>query len=260
MRTIVFVLSALVFTTYWGMGCILAGLFRVRYVAGGIYDKCQRGYARSILRATGITVTMDGAERLAAEGPQILVVNHSSFFDILALLAELPVYGKFIAKKELYAIPIFGGAIKAAGHVRIDRGNRSQAFSAYEDAAKQMAEKKLTIIIYPEGTRTRDGELLPFKKGPFVFAIGSQAPVIPVYVGGAFDIQPKGSVQVKGRRMHIAIGEPIPTAGLTMDERDGLVDRARSAVVALKARVDPLLQSERSASIGSTFEARRAGR
>ena len=243
MRTIAYLLAALVFTTWYGMGCILAGLFRVPYVAGGIYDQCQQRYALAILRWTGIAVTMDGAERLAKEGPQILVVNHSSFFDILALLAHLPVYGKFIAKKELYAIPIFGGAIRAAGHVRIDRGNRSQAFSAYEDAAKQMAEKKLTIIIYPEGTRTRTGDLLPFKKGPFVFAIGSGAPVIPVYVGGAFDIQPKGSVQVKGRRMHIAIGEPIPTAGLSMDERDGLVDRARDAVLALKARVDPMLSS-----------------
>ena len=169
-----------------------------------------------------------------------LVQHH---FDILALLAWLPVYGKFIAKKELYAIPIFGGAIKAAGHVRIDRGSRSQAFNAYEDAAKQMAEKKLTIIIYPEGTRTRTGELLPFKKGPFVFAIGSEAPVIPVYVGGAFTIQPKGSVQVKGRRMHIAIGVPIPTAGLAMDERDGLAERARNAMLALKSRVDPMLSA-----------------
>jgi len=243
MRTIVYLVAALVFTTWYGLGCIIAGLFRVPYAEGGIYDRCQRGYARAILRATGITVTMDGDDRLAKQGPQILVVNHSSFFDILALLAWLPVYGKFIAKKELYAIPIFGGAIKAAGHVKIDRGNRTQAFSAYEDAAKQMQEKHLTIVIYPEGTRTRTGELLPFKKGPFVFAIGSKAPVIPVYVGGAFDIQPKGSVAVRGRRMHIAIGEPIPTAGLDMDGRDALVDQARDAVVALKARVDPMLVS-----------------
>lgn len=238
MRTIAYLVAALVYTTWYGMGCIIAGLFRVPYVKGGIYDKCQSRYARAILRATGIEVTMDGLENLAPEGPQILVVNHSSFFDILALLAFLPVYGKFIAKKELYGIPIFGAAIKAAGHVRLDRGNRGQAFSAYEDAAKQMKQKRLTIVIYPEGTRTRTGELLPFKRGPFVFAIGSQAPVIPVYVGGAFDIQPKGSVAVRGRRMHIAIGEPIQTAGITMDERDGLVDRARDAMLALKARVD----------------------
>jgi 1-acyl-sn-glycerol-3-phosphate acyltransferase len=241
MRTIAYLAALLVFTTYYGLQCIIAGLFRVPYVEGGIYDRCQRRYGMSILRATGMDVTVDGAERIAAGGPQILLVNHSSFFDILALLAWLPVYGKFIAKKELFRIPIFGGAIKAAGMVRIDRGNRSQAFSAYEDAARQMADKKLTIIIYPEGTRTLTGELLPFKKGPFVFAIGSQAPVIPVYVGGAFDIQPKGSVAVRGTRMHIAIGEPIPTAGITMDERDALVERARNAMLALKVRVDPML-------------------
>jgi 1-acyl-sn-glycerol-3-phosphate acyltransferase len=243
MRTIAYLVGAVAFTTFYGLGCIIAGLFRVPYKKGGIYDWCQRNYARSLLRVTGISVTMDGAERIAPDGPQILIVNHSSFFDILALLAALPVYGKWIAKKELYGIPIFGAAIKAAGHVRIDRGNRSQAFSAYDDAAKQMADKRLTIVIYPEGTRTRTGELLPFKKGPFVFAIGSQAPIIPIYVGGAFDIQPKGSVAVRGRRMHIAVGEPILTAGLTMDDRDALVDRARDAVVALKTRVDPMLSS-----------------
>jgi 1-acyl-sn-glycerol-3-phosphate acyltransferase len=243
MRTIVYLVTLIVSTTWNGVQCIVAGLLRVPYVPGGLYDRCQRSYGRSILRATGVTVTMEGAERIAAEGPQILLVNHSSFFEVLALLGYLPVYGKWIAKKELYRIPIFGGAIKAAGHVRIDRGNRSQAFSAYDDAARQMAEKKLTIVIYPEGTRTRTGELLPFKKGPFVFAIGSQAPVIPVYVGGAFNIQPKGSVRVRGRRMHIAVGEPIATAGLTMDDRDALVERARNAMLALKARVDPILSS-----------------
>lgn len=243
MRTVVYLLTLFAATTWYGMGCILAGLFRVPYVPGGIYDKCQRRYALTILRATGIAVTMDGTEHLAPEGPQILIVNHSSFFDILALLAFLPVHGKFIAKKELYAIPVFGGAIKAGGHVRIDRGNRGRAFSAYESASKQMLEKKLTIIIYPEGTRTRTGDLLPFKRAPFVFAIGSKARVLPVYVGGAFDIQPKGSFSVRGRRMHIAIGAPLETAGLSTDDRDALADQARNAMLALKARVDPLLSS-----------------
>jgi 1-acyl-sn-glycerol-3-phosphate acyltransferase len=193
MRTVIYLVTLLVSTTWYGVQCIVAGLFRVPYVPGGIYDRCQVGYGRSILRATGVEVTTEGLERIAPEGPQILLVNHSSFFEILALLAHLPVYGKWIAKKELYRIPVFGGAIKAAGHVRIDRGNRSQAFSAYDDAARQMAEKKLTIVIYPEGTRTRTGELLPFKKGPFVFAIGSQAPVIPVYVAAPSTSSPRAA-------------------------------------------------------------------
>ncbi len=95
------------------------------------------------------------------------------------------------------------------------------------------------MVIYPEGTRTRTGELLPFKKGAFVFAIGSGAPVVPCYVAGAFGIQPKGSIRVHKSAMHIALGAPIPAAGLTLEDRDALLDRVEAAVQALKASLEP---------------------
>lgn len=222
-------------TIYYGGVCIVAGLFRVRYTPGGVYDRMQRGWARTILAAAGIPVTISGTEHLAPEGPQIIIANHASFFDILALLAWLPVNAKFIAKKELFAIPVLGGAMRASGHVRLDRRNRGQAFSAYENASKEMREKKLTVVVYPEGTRTLTGELLPFKKGAFVFAIEAGAPIVPCYVSGAFGIQPKGSIRVRKSAMHIALAERVPVDGLTVHDRDALLNTVESAMRAMKA-------------------------
>ena len=241
MRTILYLLSLVWCTIWYGGGCVVGGLFRVPYQRGGYYDKRQTKWARTILRWSGIPVTLQGAEHIDPSRGQIVIANHASFFDILALLAWLPIAPKFIAKKELFSIPVFGQAIKAAGHVRLDRKNRSKAFSAYEDSTREMNEHKLTIVVYPEGTRTRDGNLLPFKKGPFVFGIESAAPIVPCYVGGAFGIQPKGSIAVRPHPLIIALGEPIETAGMTLDNRDGLVDQSRAAMEALKSRVDAAL-------------------
>jgi 1-acyl-sn-glycerol-3-phosphate acyltransferase len=241
MRTILYLL-ALVWATIWhGGACVLGGLFRVPYRRGGYYDRHQTLWARMILKASGIPVRLEGAEHLDMDHAQIVVANHASFFDIMALLAWLPVAPKFVAKKELFSIPIFGQAIKAAGHVRIDRANRKEAFSAYDAATRQMHEHKLTVVVYPEGTRTLSGELLPFKKGPFVFAIESGTTVVPCYVGGAFGIQPKGSIRVRPRPLVIALGPPIPVAGLTLEDRDILLERARQAMLDMKSRVDATL-------------------
>lgn len=234
MRTLLYLIMLPLATAFHGITCIIAGLFRVKYVPGGVYDRAQRRFARWILSAAGIPVTVSGIENLAPEGPQIVVSNHASFFDILALLAYLPANPKFIAKKELFAVPILGLAMRAAGHVRMDRGNRSQAFAAYEEASQEMKEKKLTVVVYPEGTRTLTGELLPFKKGPFVFAIGSGAPIIPCYVAGAFGIQPKGSIRVRKSAMQIILGAPIPVEGLVPEDREALLARVQRAVQGMK--------------------------
>jgi 1-acyl-sn-glycerol-3-phosphate acyltransferase len=243
MRTVLYLGALVLATLYQATICVVAGIFRVGYVPGGVYDKAQRRWARFILAGAGIPVTLEGTENLAPEGPQIVIANHSSFFDILALLAYLPVNPKFIAKKELFAIPLLGAAMKAAGHVRLDRGNRGQAFSAYEEASRDMIANKLTVVVYPEGTRTRTGDLLPFKKGPFVFAIGSGAPVVPCYVSGAFGIQPKGSIRVRKSRIRILLGTPVVTAGLASEDRDQLLERVERAVHEIKSRSDPVIDA-----------------
>lgn len=238
MRTILYLVTLPLATIFYGGTCIVARLFGVRRVEGGVYDWAQRNWARTILRASGVGVEVVGGERLRRGTPEVVAANHASFFDIMALLGYLPVDAKFVAKKELFRVPVFGAAIKAAGHVRLDRQNIKEAFGAYDVAAKRIRDESLHVLVYPEGTRTRTGEMLPFKKGPFVLAIACGAPLVPLYVHGAFGIQPKGSVRVRPRPLHVMVGEAIATAGLTYDDRDALAQRVRDAMLALKAQAE----------------------
>jgi len=236
MRTALYLVTLLLATLWYGGTTILARLFGVRRVTGNVYDRAQRNWAATVLKAAGVRVSVEGAEHIVPGVPQVLAANHASFFDILALMASLPVDPKFIAKVELFRIPVFGWAMAAIGMVPLDRGNLKEAFSAYELAARRIREERLPVLVYPEGTRTRTGEMLPFKKGPFVLAIASAAPVVPIYVHGAFGIQPKGSVVVHPRPLRIVVGAPIPTTGLTYDDRDTLAQRVRAAVEMLRAQ------------------------
>jgi 1-acyl-sn-glycerol-3-phosphate acyltransferase len=158
-------------------------------------------------------------------------------FDIWALGATLPGSVRFVAKRELVKIPLIGRAMLAAGHVAIDRFNRARAFEAYERAA-QVIRSGISAVVFPEGTRSPTGELLQFKNAPFGLAIVAGVPLVPVYVHNTFEILPKGGVRLHPRPIRILIGEPISTAGLSIDDRQDLAERTRAAILALRARVD----------------------
>ena len=131
-------------------------------------------------------------------------------------------------------IPLLGRAMKAAGHIYIDRQNRAQAFEAYEEVAGWIRQG-LNTVVFPEGTRSRTGRLLPFKKGPFVLALAAQVPVVPVYVSNTFQILPKAHLVLRPQRITIHFAEPIPTDGMTYDDREELLQRAHAAVVRMRA-------------------------
>jgi len=229
-------LLALVFGTIWyGSLAVLARRVGMRRTPGSFLDRVGRTWAQVLLRAAGITVSLEGVEHLSLEGPQIVAANHQSFFDILAFLAAVPVPVKFVAKKEIFRIPFLGPAIRAAGHIRIDRQNRMRAFAAYEIAAREMAEGRAHILVFPEGTRSRTGMVQPFKKGPAVLAIASGARVVPAYCAATFDILPKGSIFVRPHPIKLLFGPPLCAAGLTYEDREAFTERLRSAVLALRA-------------------------
>jgi len=163
--------------------------------------------------------------------------NHSSMFDIWALAATLPGSTRFVGKEELERIPLLGPAMRAAGHITIDRAVKKRAFEAYDKAARTI-RRGFSAVVFPEGTRSRTGELLPFKNAPFALAIAAQVPLVPVYVHSTFQILPKGGFRLRPRPIRILVGEPIATAGMTPGDRERLRDRTRAAIVALRARVD----------------------
>jgi 1-acyl-sn-glycerol-3-phosphate acyltransferase len=226
----------LVSTVVHALGAVVGGLLRVPNRVGGIYDWANVDWSRDILKAAGTPVLAEGLERIPRGQPLMYASNHSSMFDIWTLLATLPGSIRMVAKQELFKIPLLGGAMRAAGHIPIDRAARKKAFEAYDKAAKTIREGISSILVFPEGTRSRTGELLPFKNAPFGLAIAAQVPIVPVYVHHTFEILPKGAWRLRSRPIRLLVGEPIPTAGLQPGDRERLRDEVRAAMVALQSK------------------------
>lgn len=198
-------------------------------------DELPRKWARLMLRAADTRVEMENPERIVLDRPQILVVNHVSYFDVLALLGYLPGKYRFVGKKELTKVPLWGPAWMACGHISIDRKDKVKAMESLALARRKLEEDRPTVVLFPEGTRSVTGELRAFKKGAFVLAIQTGTEVVPAAILGTREIMHKGSLAIRrGRTIRVRFGEPIPVEGLRMQDRDELTRRAHDAVAALQ--------------------------
>ena len=189
-----------------------------------------RPWAAAILLASGVKVRVQGRERIP-KGPVLYVTNHQSHYDVPALVRALPGQYRIVAKKELFAIPVFGWALSLAGFIRIDRSNRESAIRSLDEAGRRMGRGQ-AVVVFAEGTRSGDGRLLPFKKGGFVMALRSGHPIVPVTISGSRAVLPKGGRTVRPGVIDVVIGEPIPTAGMRMEDRDDLMAATRRAIEA----------------------------
>ena len=234
MQTLRYLACFVGYMGFWGSRVLLAAIFGVRQRTGGIYDRAARAWGCGMLRGTGMRVVVEGRERLDPSVPKVYIANHASQVDIWALLAELPGTVRFVYKKGMDWIPLMGIAMRAARHIPIRRRVKSAAFAAYDEAAKYLRAGS-SAVVFAEGTRSRDGRLLPFKKGPFVLAIAAQAPVVPVFCGGTFELMPRGSWTPKRGTVTLKIGEAISTAGMSYEDRAALAERTRAALLALGA-------------------------
>jgi 1-acyl-sn-glycerol-3-phosphate acyltransferase len=226
-----------VFSTFFNAGNVVLRTYFWRKNLHCACDKAARNWGRDVLWAAGVPVRLEGLENLATDEPQIVVANHQSWFDVFALAAHLPVRYRFVAKKEL-DMPVFGRAWKACGHVSVDRGNREVAIAAMNQAWREIHEDKLTMVLFPEGTRSPDGKLKAFKKGAFVLAVQGQVPIVPVAVVGSRDIMPKGRFRVQKGEITLRIGNPIPTEGSTIRDRNRLLKASWNAIADLKGDED----------------------
>lgn len=210
----------LVVTPVLGAIVVLAALLGVRDRPGGVYEWAPRTWARILVRVSGVRIVLHGEERMRSGESRVFASNHVSWYDVFVLAAVLPRY-KFVAKAELFAIPVFGAGARAVGTIPIQRENRKAAFDAYEEAAGSIRGGS-SVVVFPEGTRGRDYLLRPFKKGPFVLAIGAQVPVVPTVVHGTIAVMRRDSWAVRAGTVHVHFLEPVPTAGLTYEDRDRL--------------------------------------
>lgn len=211
---------------------IVAALLRIR---GGIYDDASRLWSRWLLRASGTRVRVEGFENVKEDRPQIIASNHESWYDVFAIAATLPGRFKFVAKKELASIPFFGWGWRAAGHISIDRSDTQSAIRSLEQAGETMRRDHAKVVIFPEGTRSSTGDLLPFKKGGFMLALHTGVEIVPVGVHGGRTILRKGDWRVHRGEMVLRFGEPIPMAEYSEKSRERLVARVRRKIEALRA-------------------------
>ena len=193
-----------------------------------------RNWARSLLWAAGVKVEVEGLDHLPPGEPAIVVANHESWFDVFALVVHLPVDYRFVGKVELTRIPFFGRSWLACGHIAIDRSDRQKAIESLREAGESLRRDGAVVVMFPEGTRSPDGRLLPFKKGAFVLALQTGVPVVPVGVSGSRNIMTKGSWRIRPGTIVVRVGPPIPVEGRGEGARDALMEEARSEVERLR--------------------------
>jgi 1-acyl-sn-glycerol-3-phosphate acyltransferase len=189
-------------------------------------------WAKSILAAAGVRPLVVGLENVP-ESNCVYVSNHQSHFDVLMIVAHIHRHIRFVAKAELYKIPLFGSALKATGNVKVFRSGTEADRQALAEAASTVRDR-VNIVVFSEGTRSRDGAIGPFKKGAAVLAIQAQVPILPMAVAGTRDILPKGKRLIHGNQHAVLmIGKPRPTSGLTVDDREKLTEEIRQDVLSL---------------------------
>ena len=197
----------------------------------------MRAWARTFLFVTGTRATVEGLEHLDPDASYVFTGNHTSNIDIPLMVGYLPVSVRFLAKKELFGVPILGAAMKGVHMVRTDRGAGTAAHREINRQVARVVDEGLSLVIYPEGTRSRDGLLKPFKKGAFRIAIDNGMPIVPVATFGADRVWRSGWWLIFGGKVRMVVHEPIPTTGLGPGDIDALRDQVRAIVAETWERI-----------------------
>lgn len=187
-------------------------------------------WSKQLLRLGGLPLTVRGLENIKKNQSYVVCVNHQSLIDIPVLFAALPIPIRFMAKKSLFYIPIFGWSLWAAGFVPVDRSGGKKARASLISAAERIKNGR-SVTVFPEGTRSPDGKIHEFKAGAFILAIESGAPILPVVIKGTFESAPKSAVRVTPHPIEVIVGEPVPTQEMDVKDRGMLQSTVRENMI-----------------------------
>jgi 1-acyl-sn-glycerol-3-phosphate acyltransferase len=194
-----------------------------------------RLWARAIVWGAGIDLRSEGVARIDRGKRYILIANHHSYFDIPCIFAAIPQPIRFMAKKSLFSIPIFGWAIGRAGFIPIDRKNRRTAVKSF-DLAVERIRRGNTIVIFPEEGRSHEVAMRPFQRGAFLLAIRSELPILPLAIDGTYEVFRVGAKTITPGIVTVRVGTEIETAGAGVRAKDALSEQSRSQIEAMLAR------------------------
>lgn len=190
---------------------------------------CARMWSWLILKTSGIRVRVEGLENADANKTAIYCSNHASAMDIPILFVYLPVQFRFLAKRSLFHLPFLGWHLRRSGHVSVDRMRPHEALKGFDRAAKRIREG-CSVITFPEGTRSRNGEMQSFKAGSFYLAILAQVPIVPITLNGTRHVLVPDTYHVRSGQTEMIIHPPIPTDGLTVEDVQSLSARVREQI------------------------------
>jgi 1-acyl-sn-glycerol-3-phosphate acyltransferase len=190
---------------------------------------CASLWSRMIVRTVGVGVRVHGAENIREGASYVFLSTHQSYMDIPVMLGYLPAQLRIAAKREVFLIPFLGWHMRRGGHISINRGSTQEAVESLRRASREI-RPGISVFLYPEGTRTRDGSLQPFKKGGFKFALQTGLPIVPVTIVGTRELLPRDSIIFRPNVVDMHLGTPIPTVGLTDPDVPALMQKVRDAM------------------------------
>ena len=234
LHTLVIGIWTVIVTLFLGIVAITSAFFSK---TGNFPHMIAQTWARQLLYVGGIPVKITGVEHIQPGRSYIFMANHQSNFDIPVLLGRLPAQFRWLAKVELFKIPVFGAAMKGCGYISIDRSDRRRAFASLARAAETI-RAGTSVMIFPEGTRSKDGSIKGFKKGGFVLSVDAGVPIVPIILRGTFDIMPKGRLVIRRRPVTMTICAPIETADYTRKTKDQLIEKVRTAMISQVEALD----------------------
>jgi 1-acyl-sn-glycerol-3-phosphate acyltransferase len=213
-----------------------------------------RFFVRSGLAMVGVRIEVSGVERLDPAQTYIFTPNHQSLIEVPLFVTYLGRNPAYLGKKEVFKYPVFGYGIRLIGVVPVDRSNSPAAVESAKVATENLRRGK-SYVVYPEGTRSRDGRMLPFKKGAFMMAMDAGVPVVPVTVSGATKIMPKGEVKIFPSTVRITVHEPISTAGYSKETVHELMEKTRAQIFSALDQTELEINDPKPTRLSKTREA-----